>query len=516
MLHPRLKALFAAGITTLMALAPSSLAQEQAIDLGLQLAGNPPMQIIKRDPPPLPEPTDDFEIRDGFTLVDTLDAFQAAIKDSDQKIRLKPGHYRATKIDPPVTFTKIRTAAKDKNPTTTQEQVFAATGSNNHFDLRGVVITIPSSLKGKLTRKTHMADNWRVTGRGNTFEGAYFRTDVDLEYPNFFSGGNMFEVVNDDNRFIDCTFLVKGSSPYGYSDYYGKGRGAFTRLDKHSFMSLEDANNTTLIGCKIYNQAFGHAIHFHNVDGALIEDCLFTGALRKTRDIYREKVGVAHEHGYNIMFRGKRPIPRNEVIPLTEDAIRSYNDVRNIVVKNTVVERQRGCVALFGTGDITLDNVTVREGGDCSFDVTAKDGGKVIVKNCFADVSYNPVFRMRTHTPEDSFYEVTILSPADGVKFTPRSNLGEIAGIRTTFILHDGTTKPLPRSANVLTCGGRKELTRSTVTNYTPATLILEKNVTHCTIRSIGPVKDKGKNNTVIRMRRGTTAETDTDAKKQP
>ena len=64
-------------------------------------------------------------------------------------------------------------------------------------------------------------------------------------------------------------------------------------------------------------------------------------------------------------------------------------------------------------------------------------------------------------------------------------------------------------SANVLTAGGRKPLKNSEVRNYTRAAIVLEKNVENCTIRSIGPVKDNGKNNTVIRLRPGTTAESD-------
>ena len=495
-------------------LAATAAAQSQgeplAYDPALQVAENPPMQIITRAAPPLPEPTDDFEVRDGFTLIETLDQFRAAIKQDHQKIRLKPGHYVADGLDEPVTFTKLRPVPEGRDRTSTQEQVFAITGSNSHFDLRGVVFTIPSSLKHKLTRKTHMADNWRVSGSHNVIEGAYFRTDVDLPYPEFFSGGNMVEVVNDGNTFLDCTFHVKGSIPYGYTDYYGKGRERWTKLDKHSFMSLEDANNTTLRGCKIYNHSFGHALHLHKTDGVLVEECFFTGALRHTSDIFKEKVGPAREHKFNIMYRGQRPIPRNEVIPLTEDAIRAYNEVKNVVVRNTTVERQRGCVQLLCPGDVTLENVTVREAGDFAYDLTAGKQGKVVMKNCFADLAYNPVFNLtRGELPYKAHYEVTILSPAEGVKPTPRTSLGVICGERSGFVLHDGTTTKLRRSANVLTAGGRKPLKNSEVRNYTRAAIVLEKNVENCTIRSIGPVKDNGKNNTIIRLRPGTTAESD-------
>ncbi len=478
---------------------PAGHAQDTK-DLGIQLAGNPPMQIIRREPPPLPEPTEDFEVREGFQVITTLDAFRQVTKKDNQKIRMKPGVYRAMGVDPPVTFRALR--AEEGKEATTQEQIFAVTGSGNHFDLRGVVFETPVSVQNTLTRKTHMADTWRIAGSSNTFEGGYFRNVVDMDYLTYHNASNEFEVVNDNNTFLDCIFVIKGCKPYGYSDYYGKGREAYTKLNKHSFMSLEDANGTQVIGCQVYNQSFGHAIHMHKVDGVLIKDSLISGVLRPTNDIFKEKVGLARENDFNILYRGKRPIPRNEVIPLTEDAIRSYNEVKNVVVLDTVVERQRGCFQLLCVGDITLENVTVRECGDFSYDLTAGKQGKVVMKNCFADVAYNPVFNLtRGELPFEAFYEVTILNPDKGVKPTRRSSLGVICGDRSTFIFHDGTTRPLHRAVNKLVCGGKKPLKNSQVTNYTKATLILEKNVENCVIKSVGPVQGQGKNNKIIKIR---------------
>jgi hypothetical protein len=141
--------------------------------------------------------------------------------------------------------------------------------------------------------------------------------------------------------------------PYGHTDYYGKGGPNFGRLNKHSFMSIDHANNTRLAGCKVYMRSFGHCVHFHVVDGVLIERCLFTGTLRSTNDIHKERIGRARDYDFNIMYRGKRPIPHDQMIPLTEDGVRSYNDVKNITVKDTVVERLRGCFQLLCVGNVT-------------------------------------------------------------------------------------------------------------------------------------------------------------------
>lgn len=482
----------------------------QEKDLGVQLAENPPMQTTSRTAPEPEVNADNFEVREGFTLIGTLDAFRAAIKRDNQKIRMKPGVYRAEKVDPPMmaAIPRAKPDERGKLPQNNQQHIFAVNGSNNYFDLRGVVFETPVSVQSKLSRKAHVSDTWHINGTNNTFEGGYFRNVVDKPYPHYNVTECEFEVCNDNNTFLNCTFVIKGSVPYGYSDYYGKGGPNFGRLNKHSFMSIYRANNTRLIGCKVYMKAFGHCVHLHGVDGVLIKGCYFTGTLRPTNDIFKEKVGRAREYDFNIMYRGKRPIPRDQMIPLTEDGVRSYGGDRNITVIDATIERLRGCFQLLCVGDLTLDNVTVLEAGDFSYDLSSGDKGKVIMKNCRGDVAYNPLFNLtRGKVPKDAFYEVTILSPAEGIEPTVRTSLGTICGDKCTFIFHDGTTRPLPREVNRLSCGGRKGLVNSTVTNYTTARLVLNKNVRNCAIKSVGPVQDNGRRNTIIRIEPETTTD---------
>jgi len=478
------------------------MAQEKK-DPGVQLAENPPMHVISRTPP-VPAPiTDTFEIRKGYTLIKTLDEFRAAIKKDNQKIRMKPGIYRAEKVDPPMMahIPRAKPGRDGKLPKNNQEHIFAVNGSNNYFDLRGVVFETPVSVQSKLSGKAHVSDTWHINGSGNTFEGGYFRNVVDKPYPQYRVTENEFEVCNDNNTFLNCTFVIKGSVPYGYSDYYGKGGPNFGRLNKHSFMSIYRANNTKLIGCKVYMKSFGHCVHFHMADGVLIKGCFLTGTLRPTNDIFREKAGRAREYEFNIMYRGKRPIPRDQMIPLTEDGIRSYGGDKNITVIDTTVERLRGCFQLLCDGDVTLENVTVLEAGDFSYDLSSGVKGKVVMKNCRGDITYSPFFNLtRGDVPKDAFYEVTILSPSEDVKPTARTSLGTICGDNCTFIFHDGTIRPLPMQVNRLNCGGRKGLRNSAVTNYTRAELILNERVQNCIIKSVGPVEDHGRQNTIIKI----------------
>lgn len=466
---------------------PLTILAQEALNPGLQLRENPPMQTFSRTPPPPPSVTEEYEVREGFTLLDTLDEFRLAIKQDAQKIRLKPGVYRATSADPPV--------GKDQH-------LFAVTGSGNHFDLRGVVIETPVSVQGVLSDAAHVSDTWHIFGDNNLFEGGYFINLLDQPYPEYNVTENEFEVLGNGNTFSDGVFVIRGSIPYGYTDYYGKGGPNYGRLDKHAFMSIAGARNTSLVGCQIYMESFGHGVHLHGARGVRIEDCLLSGTLRPTSDIYRETAGRAAKYAFNTMYRDKRPIPRDGVIPLTEDGIRTYGGDRDITIVNSTIERFRGCIQVHSEGHVTLENVTVREAGDFAFDVSAGSSGKTVVKNCSADVAYNPVFNLtRGGKPEDAIYEVTILSPEQGVKPTPRSSLGQICGANCTFILKDGATRPIPQEANRLMCGGRRGLTNSTVKNYTAAKLILDHRVRGCRIESVGPVEDGGEDNEIVRVR---------------
>ena len=481
----------------------SSAGAQNVKDTGLQLSQNPPMQVVTTTPPP-PVTDVPIDLRDGFTLISTLDEFRAAITKDGQKIRMRPGVYRADSVDPPSLSPEVHTVPGPDGKILHGEQqhIFLVSGSNNYFDLRGVVIETPVSVESKLSKKAHVSNSWVIAGANNTFEGGYFRNVTDLPYPNYWVTESEFDVCNDNNTFLNCTFVVKGSVPYGYSDFYGKGGPNFGRLNKHAFMDIAGANNTVLSDCNIYMQSFGHCIHLHNVDGVRIEKCLLCGTLRPTNDIYNEVAGRAKDYNYNIMYRGPRPIPHDDIIPLTEDGIRAYDNVRNITVVDTTVMRLRGCFQLLGPGNYTLDNVTVREAGDFSYDLSAGEQGKVVMKNCKADMAYNPVFNLtRGDDPVDAFYELTLVSPEAGVIATPRTSLGTICGNGCTFILHDGTTTPYPVALNVLNCGGGKyPMVNSTLTNETPAKVVLNRNVSNCTIKSVGPVLDHGTNNTIVKI----------------
>lgn len=484
-LFPSSKAIILIGL----AITTSTATAQRKKYTGIQHELNPPMRVLGTPAPSIKIPEGKFHVREGFEVIDSLDDFRAAIKKDGQKIRLKPGVYIASTKEEPIEG---------------QHSIFAVTGSDNYFDLRDAVILTPVSVQDTLPGKAHVSDSWQIMGNNNTFDGGYFRNEVDRKYLDYHVTENEFEVRGEGNFFKNCTFLLRGSTPYGYTDFYGKGSKKFGLLDKHCFMSLEGAKNTKLIGCKVYMQSYGHALHLHAAEGVHIEDCLFSGVLRPTNDIFREKVGRAKDYDFHMKYRKHQPIPKDVVIPLSEDGIRTYGDDKDITIINTVVERMRGNLQIFADGDIIMKNVTVREAGDFGLDVSAFPPGKVIAENIRIDNTYRPAFNLRRGpVPENSSYDFTIMGhPSNRLK-SKYPNLGLICGKKCNFTLRKGPGRTLPRDANVLICGEeRRPLINSTIKNLTYAKIMLSKHTENCTVESVGPVEDKGKNNTIIKIRR--------------
>ena len=125
------------------------------------------------------------------------------------------------------------------------------------------------------------------------------------------------------------------------------------------------------------------------------------------------------------------------------------------------------------------------------------------MKDCHADLAYNPVFNFtRGPLPTGNKYEITIHDPPSDSSPTPRTGLGEICGDKCRFEILDGTTQPLPEGFDRLMCGSQKRpLTNSKVINRTTATVVLDRSVENCTIHSAGPVIDQGQGNRIIKIR---------------
>jgi len=430
-----------------------------------------------------------FDVRPGFTVIDSLPELRRTLAASGQKIRMKPGTYRITSAE-------------------NQKMVFNVSGSNNHFDLRGVNLQLETQVLAAMRGKVHELCVWRTSGSNLTFEGAVFE-DVGNEPP--YQSLSDFGITGNNNTFRNCTFIVRGSAPYGYGDLFGKGAGAKVRLQKHAAMSVH-GDNARIVGCRFEIHTFGHAIHMHGAQNTVIEDVSIEGELRLTDEILAEKEGPAVKFGYKDQYG--RPIPRGVMLALAEDGIRAYLDggrerpqprTGDITVTHCTVKRMRGGITLsLASGQIAVRGCTVTESGSpgCTYSVPSNG----LIRDCRGDSPYVPLLHLGYSHKQKADIELEWI---DTVRPVGNDLLALVngSGHRITITQAGGAGAIGPRLQKIalgqtyradeadvgITAARHVELD-----NRTPHAVELTPLSSDCTVRSVGPVTDHGKDNTVL------------------
>jgi len=438
----------------------------------------------------------DFEVRPGFKVINSVAALRAAMNASNGKIRMKPGEY-------PVTD------AMDDNV-----NVFLANGSNNDFDLRGVTLKIDTTVLANLRGKAQHLVTFQIKGSGLTFDGATFE-DVGENPP--YTSTAEFTVSGDNDTFTSCTFIIRGSAPYGYGLMFGKGRGSNAKdLQKHSAMAVS-GNGTRILGCKFYMYTFGHAIHMHGAQNTLIQDTYIEGKLRSSDEILAEKTGPAAEAGYRDAF-GK-PLEKGLMIALPEDGIRAYGpstearprttgETGVITAINCTVIRMRGGINLAeATKPARVENCTVRESGWPGANYRLPSGS--IVRDCKGDAAYAPLLVLDMNTMKDTSIALEVLDAkaytrdhflavinGSGHKITLTKNDGKALGANLPVVCGQGGARWHDEKVG---SGKAPKAQGITLINNTPQPVILTKDASGCTVKSHGSVSDAGAANTVAK-----------------
>lgn len=448
----------------------------------------------------------DFDVRAGVRVIDSVVQLRDALQASNQKIRMKPGVY-------PV-----------EDALTDNQAVFRATGSNNHFDLRGVKLQVNTEVLARMkARSAHELATYRIEGDNLTFEGATFE-DLGGKPPAI--SLPEFDVQGDDVVFQGCTFIIRGSAPYGYGRLFGKGkgRGDFKptlgeRLQKHSAMSIR-GDRTKVIDCTFSIQTFGHAISIHGAQDTLVRGTFIEGALRATAEILRETSGPAFDQEFVDMFH-RRIVP-GLMLSLTEDGIRAYsNGIKNgqtrrtgaISVLGCTVKRMRGAISLsLASKPARVENCTVIESGWTGDGYDVPSGS--VVKNCRGDAAYSPLLSQGRSGKRDAEIAIEVI---DGPEYCGNHPLAIIdgAGHRVTLTRRGET--PLPESLKIFlgvagdeaSAGDEEGVSRTgagvsgkgvRLTNATSQQVILTDKTSDCIVTSVGSVIDKGRRNTVSKL----------------
>jgi hypothetical protein len=428
-----------------------------------------------------------FDVRPDFKVIGSVAELRDCMAASGAKIRMKPGSYRITD------------AAPDN------KTVFHVTGSDNYFDLRGVTLQIDTAVLAAFKGKVHEASTYTIPGDNQTFEGAVFE-DIGDQPPGL--GLPEFNVIGNNNTFRDCSFIIRGSAPYGYGDYFGKGGHNKTRLQKHAAMRVA-GDNTQILGCTFRIHTFGHAIAMQGAQNTLIKDVSIEGALRSSDEILAEKTGLATKLGFRDIH--DRPIKPGLMVCLAEDGIRAYVDgTRNgqkrrtgdITVVNCTVKRMRGGIALAGaSGKVDVRGCTVVESGYPGDGYAVPSGA--VVRDCKGDAAYAPLLRLGYSHKKDADIELQLM---DAKRYADGHPLALINGAGHKITIKKADGKPLGAGLAIV-CGqtyrgdeqdvGKTFAKKITLINRTAQPVLLTDLSSGCEVISRGEVKDEGSKNNV-------------------
>lgn len=377
-------------------------------------------------------------------------------------------------------------------------------GSNNTFNLTGVTIEVNTKLLSVFKARV---SEFYISGNNIHIKGL---TVTDIGNHPTFKGGHSFTVAGDDVKIEKVTLNISGSSPYGYGDLLGKGRGALVPLKKHSGMCIEGTNNT-ILDCSIYSKAFGHCFFVQGGRNVVFKNCYAEGVTRTTDDMLSEVSGPAFDVNFKSVY--KNYAKENIITPgytksLNECGFRMYG-------KGGVKGRATGAVTAvnctakntrigFAFGKITED-VLIKNGETIGCEVGYNVGG-VTVENSRGDAANGPLLyiyeggatnvELALH-PTESKSKVHALACITGenhkITITKWRNMGR----GQMLPIKIGTTRP--PANNGFSPLGTKPTSGVILNNSTGMPVELNSDSSFCTINSNGDVTDNGEENKIIK-----------------
>ncbi len=300
-----------------------------------------------------------FNCTSSVRKIDSIAELVEAAAMSDVNIKMKPGIYQLSSY---LTDEIIRNTPYADSMRRKAMVLFS--GSNNVFDLEGVVIEVDTEL---LSKYDASINEFQITGHNNVIKGLTI-TDIG-NHPPTTRGARSFVITGDYNKIDGLTLNMSGSHPLGYGDLLGKGQIKVTRLNKHSGVLIEGLADT-LLNCSIRSNSFGHLFFIQGGRDIYFENCYAESSVRSTDDMLAETSGVAHEIGFKSVYKnrfGKSVITPGYVKSLSECGFRNYGT---------------GGPEKHTTGRVTLVNCKAKN-TRIGFAFTRMDGDMVI-ENCEA------------------------------------------------------------------------------------------------------------------------------------
>ena len=428
--------------------------------------------------------------------VSSVKALAGAATLSNQQVTMLPGVY---KMEDYLTPAVIRATPLDAAG---RAAMITFSGNNNTFDFTGVTIEVDTKLLAAFKKRV---TEFYLTGTNLHFKGL---TVMDKGNFPTASGGHSITVAGENNKVENVTLYVSGSSPYGYGDLLGKGDKKIAKLQKHSGMCIEGLNDT-IVGCKIYSKAFGHLFFVQGGRNVYFKDCYAEAETRTTDDMLAEKSGLAYDAKFAAVYKnyeGKNVITPGYTKSLSECGFRMYGS---------------GGVGGQKTGSVTAENCKAKN-TRIGFAFMKVENGDVLIKDCEAinceagynltgvsvinsrgDAAIGPLLYLdgADATVELSLLPATSSATVHAVACIAGNN--HVVTLKNAQNTKREKVRPIrlgvttPAGTNSFSPTGTAKTTGVTLHNYTGMPVEIGATVRASTVKSNGPVADKGAENSV-------------------
>ena len=260
-------------------------------------------------------------------------------------------------------------------------------------------------------------------------------------------------------------------------------------LDKRCGMVIKGKSNT-IDGCEIQQRAFGHGIYMQSpADKTVVKNCLVEGRMRPSKDLYLETdpKDLPVRSKYRLPRKRNIPIPKDVMLPLSEDGIRVYTRGGSVTVENCTVKKMRGGIRVYLASRATVTDSTGIDCGSTNFNLPK--GGKITGST--GNFAYGPLSDFRLSRSNQDI-ELTILPSPHAVG---PHNVADILGSNHNIVFHrlEG-----PIDTNLRPIIVKDD--NSTIRNETEYPIVLLSSASGNDVVSFGPVTDLGTNNKVSRI----------------
>ena len=415
--------------------------------------------------------------------VSNLIELREAIQRDNQAIVMKPGRYA---------LTELPKGSRD----------LTVSGSNNTIDLSDVYVAVPVGS----TDSEYIS----ISGNGNVFQGGTFEdlyTNGLSEVTDFsaynkdrrnlargLGGDAVMGVHGNNNKVVNTKLTIRGSYPYGYGSIYGIGADNAFGLNKRCGLVVRGKRNT-VDGVEIQQRAFGHGIFIQKPsEETVVKNCLVEGRMRPGKDLYLETNpdDLPVRSKYRIKTNRDRddgpPIPKDIMLPLSEDGIRVYSEGGSVTVENCTVKRMRGGVRTYLSSGATVTGCMAIDCGLTNFNLPSRGQ----ITGSTGNFAFAPLIDF----PGSKSGQVVQLTIAPSPNVVGSHNIAEIDG-RNHKIVFRRLPGPVDTNLRPIVISTSK----STIRNETEYPIKLESSATQNTIFSFGPVTGRGSDNKIQRIK---------------